>query len=220
VLIGAMFGSAQPVLLAFPAERPVFLREYRTGTYGTFPYFLSKTVVELVMSFLTMLVAVVVSYYLIDFRGPLMYHVLVAWGLAIVASSVALLLGCAVKDVTLALELTPLVFVPQIMFSGFFIKMEDIPVWLRWAQYLCSLKFAVNLGLLAEFGGEAGCPRSNSSVVMNKSENAMNRCLASAKLLEQNDIYPEDWWVYTLVLIALFVGFRALAAVLLAAKAK
>lgn len=32
VLISAMFGPAQSVMLAFPFERPMFLREYATGT--------------------------------------------------------------------------------------------------------------------------------------------------------------------------------------------
>lgn len=32
VLISGMFGSAQPVMLSFPFERPMFLREYSTGT--------------------------------------------------------------------------------------------------------------------------------------------------------------------------------------------
>lgn len=32
VTISSMFGSAQPVMLAFPFERPMFLREYTSGT--------------------------------------------------------------------------------------------------------------------------------------------------------------------------------------------
>lgn len=32
VLISSMFGSAQPVLISFPYERPMFMREYSTGT--------------------------------------------------------------------------------------------------------------------------------------------------------------------------------------------
>ena len=32
VLISSMFGSAQPVMLSFPFERPMFLREYTSGT--------------------------------------------------------------------------------------------------------------------------------------------------------------------------------------------
>lgn len=48
-----MFGAAQPVLLSFPLERPTFLREYATATYGVLPYFLSKTAVELVLTLMT-----------------------------------------------------------------------------------------------------------------------------------------------------------------------
>jgi hypothetical protein len=33
VLMMGMFGTAQPALLAFPEERPVFLREYSTNQY-------------------------------------------------------------------------------------------------------------------------------------------------------------------------------------------
>ena len=53
IAIGAMFNSAQPLLVKFPLERGIFLREYATNTYGSVPYFLSKTMVELPQSFVT-----------------------------------------------------------------------------------------------------------------------------------------------------------------------
>eukprot|EP00980_Cylindrotheca_fusiformis_P018563 scaffold6150_cov223-Cylindrotheca_fusiformis.AAC.1 len=34
IMIMSMFGTAQPALLAFPEERPVFLREYSTSHYS------------------------------------------------------------------------------------------------------------------------------------------------------------------------------------------
>ncbi len=40
---------------------------------------------------------------------------------------------------------------PQILFAGFFIPISLIPVWLRWAQYLCALKYGVNILLVIEF---------------------------------------------------------------------
>ena len=42
-----MFGAAQPLLLRFPLDRGIFLREYATGAYGAFAYFISKMLVEL-----------------------------------------------------------------------------------------------------------------------------------------------------------------------------
>ena len=55
-------------------------------------------------------------------------------------ASTALMIGCLASNVEVAIQASPAIFVPQILFAGFFIQAEQIPVWLRWAQYLCSLK--------------------------------------------------------------------------------
>jgi hypothetical protein len=47
VAFGGMFGAAQPLLLKFPLDRGIFLREYATQTYGAAPYFIAKSMVEL-----------------------------------------------------------------------------------------------------------------------------------------------------------------------------
>ena len=81
------------------------------------------------------------------------FHFLaIEYGLAMSSTAVAVLLGCAVEDPKMATEFLPLLFVPQLLFAGFFVRTELIPAWLRWAQYLCSLTYGVRLALLAEFG--------------------------------------------------------------------
>lgn len=40
------FCSCRPALLAFPEERPVFLREYSTNHYSAIAYFLSRLTME------------------------------------------------------------------------------------------------------------------------------------------------------------------------------
>jgi hypothetical protein len=58
-MLMSMFGTAQPALLAFPEERPVFLREYSTNHYSVISYFLSRLTME---AFITLLqIAVQVS---------------------------------------------------------------------------------------------------------------------------------------------------------------
>ena len=126
--IGGMFGSAQPMILLFPYERPIFLREYATGTYGAIPYFMSKIIVEITLAFLTQCEMMLISYWLVGFHGNWMLWTLVLWLLALVASSTALLLGCLLTQVKQAMEAAPGIFVPQIIFSGFFIRIQQIPV--------------------------------------------------------------------------------------------
>ena len=46
------------------------------------------------------------------------------------------------------------------LFAGFFVRTDQIPVYLRWAQYLCSLKYAMNVLTIVEFGAST-CPPEN-----------------------------------------------------------
>lgn len=135
-------------------------------------------------------------------------QVLASWGLGEASGSVAVLLGCLVNNVKAVSELAPLIFVPQLLFSGFFIRTSLIPIYLRWAQYLCALKYALNLILITEF--------SLSTPACSASCQAMNVC---ANVLEENDIVREAWWVYALVLFCLFAVFRVVAAVVLVLRA-
>ncbi|CAE7895532.1 ABCG4, partial [Symbiodinium microadriaticum] len=64
VAIGGIFGIAQPLLLRFPMDRGIFLREYATQTYGAVPYFLSKTLVELPQSLLNATICWTSAYWL------------------------------------------------------------------------------------------------------------------------------------------------------------
>jgi hypothetical protein len=200
--VSACFSATQPISLTFPLERPVFLREYATGTYSALPYMLSKLMVELPITFLQQCVVFLVAYWIMDLQGNWFYLVLSQTLLCIATASSALAVGCAVSDAQNVSQLVPLVVVPQILFTGFFIRISQIPVWLRWAQYLCSLKFALNLILLIEFGD---CPDQQT---------------CDDFVLDPNSVVENDWWIYMMILFGIFAGFRFFALYLLVSKAK
>eukprot|EP00037_Helgoeca_nana_P008263 m.73616 g.73616 ORF g.73616 m.73616 type:complete len:707 (+) comp18824_c0_seq2:1094-3214(+) len=219
IAIGLMFGAAQPTLLAFPLERPTFLREYGTNTYGTLPYFLSKTLVEVVLTFLQILLIFVVVYWVMELQGDIMVLTMAGFGLSLVANSLALVIGCGLSSVKVALELSPLIFVPQILFSGVFIRLESIPEALRWVQYLCSLKWSLNIMMVTEFSEEACKPPSKFLIepyIANTTENWAEAC---DDFLDLQDVERGDWELYVGILCGIFIGARVLAAMLLRAKA-
>lgn len=115
------------------------------------------------------------------------------------STALAVTLGCAVEDPKLAQELLPLLFIPQMLFAGFFVAPDLIPSWLRWAQYLCSLTYATRIGLVAEFGD---C-----------------RTEACIGLLDSTWANPDDTWWYWLVLCMLFFVFRVIALIFLRLQA-
>ena len=204
VIMMSMFGTAQPALLSFPQERPVFLREYSTDHYSVFSYFLSRLTMEAFITALQILVQAVITYFLISFRSDFLIYYLNMYALAMASTAIAVLLGCSVEDPKLGQEMLPLLFVPQMLFSGFFVVPELIPVWLRWARYLCSLTFALRIGLKAEFGN--GCGSAEGDI-------------ACERLLENLDVYEMDEFVYWLILVALFVVSRVMALYVLKQKA-
>lgn len=209
IVISALFGTAQPVLLAFPFERPMILREYATGTYGITAYFISKIFVEVPLSFVQTIVQFLLVYFLCDLQGSFIFMVLACFGVGMVSNSVAMGIGCLVPDVKDVTELAPLLFVPQILFGGFFIRTSQIPIFLRWAQYLCGMKYAMNLVLMTEF--------QESTDRCQASPQAQENC---RNILSANNVDPKIFYVYIILLFVLFFAFRVVGAIILNQKAK
>jgi len=199
VMLMGMFGTAQPALLAFPEERPVFLREYSTNHYSVISYFLARLTMEAFITFIQLLVICLITFFMIGFQSSFFMFLFIAYALAMTSTALAVLLGCSVEDPKLAQEMLPILFVPQMLFAGFFVSPELIPAWLRWAQYLCSLTYAIRLALVEEFNDQS-CPQ----------------CL---QLLDRINADPDETWWYWLVLVVLFAFFRISAVAVLRQKA-
>ncbi len=205
VLLSAMFGTAQPALFAIPEERPIFLREYSTNHYSAVAYFISKFSIEAFITFIQILVQCTINFFLIGFTTNFALYVAITYALAMASTAVAVLLGCAVGDAKMAQELLPLLFVPQMLFAGFFVAIDLLPTWMQWVQYICSLTYGVRLGLLAEF---EECSDGEGAAALN----------CERILINVNADAKDKWW-YWLVLIALFAVLRLSALLVLRRKA-
>lgn len=148
----------------------------------------------------------VISYF---FLGITMYIALffaIIYTLAMAATAVAVLLGCSVGDPNLGQEFLPVLFVPQLLFAGFFIPTDFIPIWLHWAQYLCSLTYAVRLTLKYDFQECADAAEAATD----------SPCL---NLLENSYVDQLPAYVSWFILVALFLFFRISALLVLKRKA-
>ena len=119
-------------------------------------------------------------------------------------SALGVLVGCSVTNPHTAIEFLPAIFMPQILFSGFFVPPGLIPVWLSWIRYICPLTYGVKILVAAEYGNgrcDGLYPNFCESIFENVG-------------VKENDV----WWYY-LVLIGLFVVVRILALFILKRKA-
>jgi ABC-type multidrug transport system permease subunit len=142
---------------------------------------------------------------MIGFTSPFYLFFGSIYMLAMSSTALAVLLGCAVEDPKLATEMLPILFVPQMLFAGFFVVPSLIPFWLRWARYLCTLTYALRILLAAEFWN---CDTSDPEANMQ-----CNR-LVTMVGADHND----TWWNW-IVLATLFAAFRIFALVVLRQKA-
>jgi ABC-type multidrug transport system permease subunit len=203
VMLMSMFGTATPALLAFPEERPVFLREYSTDHYSVGAYFVARLTMEASLTAVQILVQLLLTYFMIGLQSSFGMLFLNIYTLAMASTAMAVMLGCAVEDPKLGQEMLPILFVPQMLFAGFFVTPNLIPKFLRWASYLCSMTYSVRLSLIEEFQ-DCG------------SEQANINCENMLKNIEADE--DESWW-YWLVLASIFVIFRVLALSILRKKA-
>jgi hypothetical protein len=117
------------------------------------------------------------------------------------ATAMAVLLGVlSGGNARIAQQLLPVIFIPQLLFSGYFVSPDLVPKLLRWSQYVCVLSYAVRLLMLEEFYNCSDDPftaaRCNMLVTNVKAD-------------------PDDTVIYWAVMVAYFVFFRLLALFLL-----
>lgn len=198
VVSAAMFNTALPSIVNFPSERLRFVSESTVGTYSAGSYMIGKTLIEVPLAFLQAIVQTTVVYWSIQLQGPYILIALILWAVAITSGALGILLGCLVKDPKQAVEFAPLIFVPQLLFVGFYIRTSLIPVYIRWVQYLCPLKYGVNLAFLVEYVPTSGIARRNWS-----------------SMLDENSIHLSDWWIYVLILLSIYCGCKILSTILL-----
>lgn len=211
VLNSSFFGAFQQPVLEFPLQRAIFLREYRTGTYSALTYIASKILVEIPRSFINPIITWLCAYFLIGFQGSLAFFVLTAWILALTIASYAYVLGALFSTAEQAQQAATLVLVPQLLFSGLFAPVSVIPEYLRWVQYTCVLKYAINLATLNEFDN---CNFDGQDLFGNATREVCE------EFLRQNDIDPDNTFIDIGALLAIFVTCRTLALVLLVLRSK
>jgi len=203
ICMAGMMGTAQPALLTFPQERPVFLREYSTNHYSVVSYFLSRLTVEVLVTALQCFFLVLISFLMVGFQSNFVFFYINIYALAMVSTALAVMLGCTVEDPKLATEMMPIVFVPQILFGGFFVSPSLIPSWLRWLRYVFSFTYVMRLGVLEEF---SDCHGEKAS-------------MACENVIESVEADSDETYWYWMTMIALFIVFRLGALFFLRRKA-
>ena len=121
----------------FPSERQVFLREYDSGSYHSFPYWFAKSTLTVPLDIMFGTLYAIITYFMVGYQLQNFGIYLAALLLNTEAAvSISLLLSACVDNQQTALAMSTLLLIPMLLFGGFFVAPGTIPVYLNWFKYL------------------------------------------------------------------------------------
>lgn len=126
IILSISFNAIQNVILIFPDERPVFLREVNNSMYSVSSYFFAKVTSELPAALLLPVIFGSIVYFVIGFSTVHNYTFVLFLGIIILqyltAGSYALIISTIFSDKQLAVTLVPVLVIPFMLFAGFFVN--------------------------------------------------------------------------------------------------
>jgi ABC-type multidrug transport system ATPase subunit len=146
--------SMMSFIVTFPLQRAVFLKEYSGRFYEVLPYYLSKILVEIPFALVFPIIFTCIIYYIVGFNPEFVRLVkqnVVAVILVFCSQMLGVLIGCSFDSIDVALNITPLIFMPLMLFGGFFVNSDSIPKWMTWLEYASPFRYSLEALVRNEF---------------------------------------------------------------------
>lgn len=124
------------MLLNFPAERAVFLKEYASNTYRVSSYYFGRSAIEIPIVVIVPILFSLISYYIVGLNdhnvGKLFIFTLMNILVALAGNAIGLLAGSAFSDPKVASSVAPLFIMPLMLFSGLYVNADSMGDYIAW----------------------------------------------------------------------------------------
>jgi len=155
IVINQAFNNVIAVLNTFPSEKIIVNRERSGRAYNTLSYFFAKVIVELPLNLLPTIIFGLIVYYLVEFQGGMrfLYFMLIIMMQNFVACSLGLAISALSPTVEFANAAGPPLVIIGILFGGFYISVDSLPIVANWIPYLSMFKWGFEALMINEFTG-------------------------------------------------------------------
>lgn len=154
LILNGVFSNATSNVAIFAQEKLVFIREHGAGYYTLPAYFFSKNGVEIPFLLILPWLMITIIYWMVGLRDDAgAYFILVVMSClgSVVGFSIGVCFACMFSSLPIALAATPLILLPLMIFSGFFVNLEQIPIYFRWIQWLSPMKYGLEAVITNEY---------------------------------------------------------------------
>merc|ERR1719204_798622 len=156
LLTNLSFGNVFAVANIFCSKLPVFKREHYGGMYRVDTYFIAKQLVDLPLYLVEPVILTTILYWMVGLNSDV-GRFFVACGIVLLVTQVVLsvgyLLSCISPNVDVALGIAPVVIIPFMLFGGFFLNSDSVPVWLSWLKWISWFIYSYEALLVNQWSG-------------------------------------------------------------------
>ncbi|EDQ91381.1 uncharacterized protein MONBRDRAFT_15178 [Monosiga brevicollis MX1] len=171
-LLFLMLASVMPTVLSFPIEKEIFAREHLNNWYSVKAYYFAKSLSDFPFQVVFPIIYMSISYWMTDqpSEAGRFFKVLAAAVLHTqVAQAMGIVISTAAPTPQVAVFMAPMSSIPMMLFSGFFVLINGIPIALRWLTFLSYFRFTLQAMLIAILKDKkldcVGPPASDGSCV-------------------------------------------------------
>jgi len=144
VAANSLMAGLMGTLTTFANERSAFIRERRGGLYNLTPYFVAKFTVELPVAILSATIYIAIIYWAVGLQNDLKrFFIAVALSIAMTinANALGVCVGSLFKSIEVAMAVVPLFVLPLMLFSGFFVNSDNLPVYFKWVEKVSPIRY-------------------------------------------------------------------------------
>ncbi|KAI9554257.1 ABC protein [Daphnia sinensis] len=206
-----LFAAMMPTIVTFPLERRVLVREHLNHWYSLKAYYLAKTLVDIpfqiIFPFLYLLIVYLMTNQPMSIqRFGMLLCITIC--MSLVAQGIGLLVGAAFS-IQVAVFVAPAGTIPFLLFSGFFVNLNSIPIYMSWIADVSFFRYAFAGSMLAIYGDER--PPLTCSQPYCHFRYAL-------KFLEQFDLDQSSYYLSVVGLLVFFLVIRVAGYVVLRFK--
>lgn len=167
------------------------------NTYSTISYFVGRNLAYLPLEWLLPFIFIILGYFsshLNNNAGTFFLQLLILELVYWMSASYGLVISTAIKQFDVALALIPVLIIPLMLVSGFFVSLDQVPKFFYWLEYLSMFKYGYQGMITNQYSHPVDCGDG-----------------IYCDLLETKFKFPDAQWLNYFLLAFIGILFRVFA---------
>lgn len=212
ISIQQSFNGINTSMRVFPPERGLMIRERSTGSYRVGPYFLAKSTSDIGLYTAAPILFATAVYWSVGLRadaGHFFLFLLIFMLQVVVGQSLGLFISTAIPDVFAAQTFSFVLILSLMLFAGFYVNSDNLPIGIKWIQYLSFLFYGFGALLTNEFKGqEYSCDNAQGRGLSGLASCSESGIVTGEEILDELGFPNVNIWVSVGALAVIIVGIR------------